>query len=167
MLEEIFQLSLNIQSPGKSNIMELSFNTPALLFPAISLLMLAYTNRFLALASLVRKLHDEYEKGQQKSILLQIKSLRYRLRLVRYMQTLGVSSFLGSVLTMFFIYNQWMVASGYIFGLSLLSLLVSLVISLVEITQSTKALELELSNIEEEPENFKFIKEMLSPKDEH
>jgi hypothetical protein len=145
--------------------MELSFNTPALLFPAISLLMLAYTNRFLALASLVRKLHDEYEKGQQKNILLQIRSLRYRLRLVRYMQALGVSSFLGSVLTMFFIYNQWMVMAGYVFGLSLLSLLISLVISLVEITQSTKALELELSNIEEEPEKFKFIKEMLGSKE--
>lgn len=149
---EIFQLSLNIQLPGKSDNMELSFNTPALLFPAISLLMLAYTNRFLALASLVRKLHDEYEKGQQKNILLQIRSLRYRLRLVRYMQTLGVTSFLGAVLTMFVIYNQWMVEAGYIFAISLLSLLISLVISLVEITQSTKALELELSNIEEEPD---------------
>ena len=43
--------------------MELSINTPALLFPAITLLMLAYTNRFLALASLVRSLHDEYNQA--------------------------------------------------------------------------------------------------------
>ena len=45
--------------------MEITFNTPALLFPAISLLLLAYTNRFLALANLVRRLHDEYKRGEQ------------------------------------------------------------------------------------------------------
>ena len=45
--------------------MEITFNTPALLFPAISLLLLAYTNRYLALANLIRKLHDEYMKGEK------------------------------------------------------------------------------------------------------
>ena len=73
--------------------MEISFNTPALLFPAISLLLLAYTNRFLALANLVRKLHDDYKAGQRTQTLLrQIHSLRLRLRLVRYMQGLSSSS---------------------------------------------------------------------------
>ncbi|MGB3008425.1 MAG: DUF2721 domain-containing protein [Chitinophagaceae bacterium] len=145
--------------------MEITFNTPALLFPAISLLLLAYTNRFLALASLVRKLHDEYESGgENKIILKQIRSLRIRLRLVRYMQTLGVFSFLCAVITMYCIYNEWVLASRYIFGVSLLSLLISLVISLVEIVQSTRALELELSGIEE-PEKFKFIKDLWPGKD--
>ncbi|HEX4875257.1 MAG TPA: DUF2721 domain-containing protein [Chitinophagaceae bacterium] len=130
--------------------MEITINTPALLFPAISLLLLAYTNRFLALASVVRKLHDEYQKGKENNILVQqIRSLRYRLRLVRYMQGLGVFSFVCSVFTMYSIYSQWTGISGYIFATALLSLLISLVISLVEITQSTKALELELSDIEE------------------
>ena len=97
--------------------MEISFNTPALLFPAISLLLLAYTNRFLALASLVRKLHDEYEKGKGNHIVIkQIHSLRYRLRLVRYMQTLGVFSFVCSVLTMYSIYSEWVVVSRYVFA---------------------------------------------------
>jgi hypothetical protein len=146
--------------------MEITFNTPALLFPAISLLLLAYTNRFLALASLVRKLHDEYQSGgENKIVLKQIHSIRLRLRLVRYMQTLGVFSFLCAVITMYCIYNEWVLASRYIFGVSLLGLLISLVISLVEIIQSTKALELELSGIEE-PEKFKFIKDLLSGKDE-
>ena len=105
--------------------MELSFNTPALLFPAISLLLLAYTNRFLALANLVRKLHDEYEKGKENHIVIkQIHSLRYRLRLVRYMQTLGVFSFVCSVLTMYSIYSEWVVVSRYVFATALLSLLI-------------------------------------------
>ena len=146
--------------------MEISFNTPALLFPAISLLLLAYTNRFLALASLVRKLHDEYEKGKENHIVIkQIHSLRYRLRLVRYMQTLGVFSFVCSVLTMYSIYNEWVVVSRYVFATALLSLLISLVISLIEITQSTKALELELSDIEE-PEKSGFFSGLISGNNE-
>jgi hypothetical protein len=141
--------------------MEITFNTPALLFPAISLLLLAYTNRFLALASVVRKLHDEYEPGREnKLIVQQIRSLRYRLRLTRYMQTLGVFSFVCAVFTMYSIYINWQAATRAVFAVGLLSLLISLVISLVEIAQSTKALELELSDIEE-PGRFEFIKGML------
>jgi cyanate permease len=130
--------------------MEINFNTPALLFPAISLLLLAYTNRFLALANLARKLHDDFKRNEQsKNIVRQIHSLRRRIRLVRYMQGLGVLSFLGCVVTMYTIYMNWMPAVKYEFAISLLSLLASLIISLVEISQSTKALELELSDIEE------------------
>jgi hypothetical protein len=134
--------------------MEITFTTPALLFPAISLLLLAYTNRFLALANLVRKLHDEYKRNEQSKIIIwQIHSLRRRIRLVRYMQSLGVFSFLCCVVTMYTIYMNWNVAVKYEFAISLLSLLASLIISLAEILQSTKALELELSDIEE-PEGF-------------
>lgn len=142
--------------------MDITFNTPALLFPAISLLLLAYTNRFLALANLVRKLHDEYKKGEpDRLIVRQITSLRVRLRLVRYMQTLGVFSFLCCVVCMYSIYSEWTQLSRYIFATSLLSLLISLVISLVEITQSTKALELELSDIEE-LKGSNFFSDLLS-----
>jgi hypothetical protein len=144
--------------------MEITFNTPALLFPAISLLLLAYTNRFLALANLVRKLHDEYKKGEQNHhIIRQIHSLRRRLRMVRWMQGLGVFSFLFCVITMYSIYSGWDKAVKFEFALSLLSLLGSLVISLVEITQSTKALEMELSDIEE-PGNF--FSELIKKKPE-
>lgn len=130
--------------------MEITFNTPALLFPAISLLLLAYTNRFLALANLVRKLHDEYHQEKKNPILLrQIRSLRRRINLVRYMQALGVFSFVCCVVTMYGVYMEWVNGARIIFAVSLLSLLSSLVISLVEITQSTRAIELELSDIEE------------------
>ena len=130
--------------------MEITFNTPALLFPAISLLLLAYTNRYLALASLIRKLHHEYMKGEKKLHLLkQIKILRIRINMVRQMQTLGVFSFLCCVVTMYSVYKQWTGFTSYVFAASLLSLLASLFISLLEISQSTKALEWELSDMEE------------------
>lgn len=136
--------------------MEITFNTPALLFPAISLLLLAYTNRYLALANLIRKLHDEYTRGEKKHHLLQqIKILRIRINMVRQMQALGVFSFLCCVVTMYGVYQQWAGVTKYVFAGSLLSLLASLIISLLEISQSTKALEWELSDMEElEKTNF-------------
>src|SRR5215470_16592219 len=144
--------------------MEITFTTPALLFPAISLLLLAYTNRFVALANLVRKLHEEYKTGQENKIIVQqIHSLRRRLRLVRYMQTLGVFSFVCCVFTMYTIYMGWMNFVKYEFAICLLTLLISLIISLIEITQSTRALELELSDIEE-PESF--FSELIKKKEE-
>ena len=136
--------------------MEITFNTPALLFPAISLLLLAYGNRFIALANLVRKLHDEYISGHKSKILLQqIRNLRRRINLIRYMQGLGVFSFLCCVASMYCLYRSWARSAEYVFAISLLSLITSLVISLVEIIQSTKAIELEISDIEElEKSNF-------------
>ncbi len=146
--------------------MEITFNTPALLFPAISLLLLAYTNRYLALANLIRKLHDEYMRGEKNHLLLkQIKILRVRINMVRQMQALGVLSFLCCVITMYGVYAQWTIAVKYIFAISLLSLLTSLVISLFEISQSTKALEWELSDMEE-LENSNFFKDLWSNKEE-
>ncbi len=129
---------------------DISINTPALLFPAITLLMLAYTNRFLSLAALVRKLHEEYNRGEkERNILLQIKNIRSRLNLIRYMQSFGVLSFLCCVMCMYAIFRNWMPAANWIFAASLFSLLISIILSLVEINKSTRALEVELSDIEE------------------
>jgi Protein of unknown function (DUF2721) len=131
-------------------MIELNINTPALLFPAITLLMLAYTNRFLSLAALVRKLHEEYIRGEKENnILNQIKNIRSRLNLIRYMQAFGVLSFLCCVLCMYCIFRVWLVSAHWIFAASLIFLLVSIVLSLIEINKSTKAIELELSDIEE------------------
>ena len=131
-------------------MLEININTPALLFPAITLLMLAYTNRFLSLSALVRKLHDEYNRGEkEKHILRQIKNIRSRLNLIRYMQSFGVLSFLCCVLCMYSIFRGWMVMAHWIFATSLFCLLVSIILSLLEIQKSTKALELELGDIEE------------------
>lgn|SRR5574343_285496 len=145
--------------------MELSITTPALLFPAISLLMLAYTNRFLALASLIRNLHEKYRKEpDQKHIIEQIKNLRARTRLIRSMQAFGVLSFLFCVVCMLCIFNEWEQASYIIFALSIMSFIVSLLLSLSEITVSMRALELELSDMEEITRT-NFFSEILRTKD--
>jgi ABC-type glycerol-3-phosphate transport system permease component len=131
-------------------MIELNINTPALLFPAITLLMLAYTNRFLALSNRTRQLHEEYISGEkEKSVLRQIKNLRSRINLIRYMQGFGVLSFFCCVLCMYAIFRQWLQIAHVIFASSLLLLLISIVLSLIEIFQSTNALEVELSDIEE------------------
>lgn len=137
--------------------MELSITTPALLFPAITLLMLAYTNRFLAIASLVRKLHDEYVKVEDRNLLhKQISNLRTRISLIRNMQALGVLSFLLCIICMYLIFRGFDAASKWVFALSLLSLLTSLIFSLFEIILSTKAIDLVLSDMElERPNLFK------------
>ena len=131
-------------------MLEININTPALLFPAITLLMLAYTNRFLSLAALVRKLHDEYNRGEKEQhILRQIKNIRSRINLIRYMQSFGIFSFLCCVLCMYSIFRGWMVMAHWIFATSLICLLISIILSLLEINKSTRAIELELGDIEE------------------
>ena len=130
--------------------MELSLNTPALLFPAITLLMLAYTNRFLGLASLARNLHEKYLKVEHgNTVLHQIVNIRTRLHLIRYMQFMGAFSFFLCVICMFCIFRNYDFAAKIIFGASLVALLISLVILLWEIQISTHAVELELSDMEE------------------
>ena len=131
-------------------MIEININTPALLFPAITLLMLAYTNRFLSLATLVRKLHEEYQHGdKEKNILNQIKNIRSRINLIRYMQGFGIMSFLCCVLCIYVVFRGWMQMAHWIFAASLIFLLASIILSLLEINKSTKAIELELSDIEE------------------
>jgi hypothetical protein len=128
--------------------MEISLQTPALLFPALSLIMLAYTNRFLALGTLIRNLHREYELNHDESRLGQIKNLRHRLRLIRDMQVLGVLSLSACVLCMAMLFFGLLQAAQWIFGLSLLLLAGSLLLSVYEILISTTALNIQLQDIE-------------------
>jgi len=127
---------------------ELSLTTPALLFSAISLIMLAYTNRFLAYAAIVRKLHDQYLQNQDKTLIRQIKNLRQRLYLTRSMQIFGIMSLLLCVLTMFLIYINQNDIAIWVFGTALLLLIISLALLIKEIQISVKALNLHLSDIE-------------------
>lgn len=129
--------------------MDISITTPALLFPAISLLMLAYTNRFLALASLIRNLHAKYKDHTNKEgVLKQIRNLRLRLRLIRLMQFFGILSLILCVLSMFFVFEQLSAWANFLFASSLVAMLISLFLSLSEIQISTRALEIELSDME-------------------
>ena len=127
---------------------ELTLTTPALLFSAISLIMLAYTNRFLAYAAIIRNLHDKYLEHQDVSILRQISNLKLRVKLTRYMQISGISSLLFCVLTMFLIYINYHIIAAWAFGIGLLLLIVSLLFLIWEIQISAKALRHHLGDIE-------------------
>ena len=129
--------------------MEITLTTPALLFPAISLLLLAYTNRFLGLASLVRSLKTQYQETRNPNLLGQITNLRVRILQIRNMQAYGIISFFLCVLTMWLLYNGEQLIAKYVFGFSLLLLMISLFISLKEIQISVKALEIDLSDLED------------------
>tara|TARA_B110000093_G_scaffold47073_1_gene50392 strand:+ start:1154 stop:1549 length:396 start_codon:yes stop_codon:yes gene_type:complete len=127
---------------------ELTLTTPALLFSAISLIMLAYTNRFLAYAAIIRNLHDRYQKEKNSVLIAQIKNIKQRLYLTRSMQFYGISSLLLCVLSMFLIYIQQQTIAIWTFGFALILLIVSLAFLIWEIQISVKALEHHINDIE-------------------
>ena len=129
--------------------MEMTLTTPAMLFPAISLLLLAYTNRFLAIAGLVRNLYDRYQARPEQKIQAQIDNLRYRLGLIRNMQVFGISSLLLCVLCMFVLFLGLVEIGQGIFAVSLLLMLISLGLSLREIQVSNRALRFQLEDLED------------------
>lgn len=126
----------------------LTLTTPALLFSAVSLILLAYTNRFLGYAQLVRNLYDKFKNNPDSVLLAQIKNLRKRLKLTRAMQMLGVLSLFSCVASMFLIYIHFMTSAIFVFGLGLLLLIISLALSAWEIQISVKALDLHLKDME-------------------
>ena len=134
------------------NMEELTLITPTFLFSAVSLILLAYTNRFLSYAQLVRTLKDKYMVDRSAITKAQIMNLRKRLALTKYMQLCGVVSLLLCVATMFLIYLGSQILSAYIFGLALLLLIISLGLSAWEIQISVKSLKLHLSDMEERTE---------------
>jgi hypothetical protein len=134
--------------------MEMELSTPALLFSITSLLMLAYTNRFLGIARLIRDLHERYVNKPDEHVLKQIRNLRKRLNLIRNMQLMGVLSLLLSVICMFFLFfdeHDW---SKVIFVVSMVMMAFSLMLSVWEITISAQALKIELRDIEEKNRSF-------------
>lgn len=133
--------------------MTLHIETPALLFSATSLILLAYTNRFLTIAQIVRGLKSTYDQAYSHSILLQIKNLNLRITLIRYMQLFGVLSLFLSVFAMLLLFLEQQLIGIYIFGFGLLCLLISLGISFWEISISVTALQLHLSDLKNDNKN--------------
>lgn len=127
--------------------MDITLTTPALLFSTISLILLAYTNRFLALGSRIRALYDRYEDSHGPSLLAQIESMRLRVNLIRLMQLYGVVSLFLCVLCMFCLFAGLVVLGKFLFGLSLIALLISLGLSTREIHISTQALNIQLESL--------------------
>ena len=127
---------------------EFSLVTPTLLFSAVSLIMLAYTNRFLSYAQLVRNLKDKYVKDRSEVTAAQITNLRKRLNLTQSMQILGITSLFCCVVSMFFCFISLRITAIIIFGIALLLLISSLGLSIRELVISTKALEIHLNDLE-------------------
>ena len=125
---------------------ELTLTVPALLFPAISLILLAYTNRFLSYAQLIRTLKAQYLQHRSDLTAAQIDNLRRYL--TRAMQILGIASLFLCVVTMFLLYIGLQLVAAYVFGAGLLALIGSLGVSIREILISVRALEIYLNDME-------------------
>lgn len=130
--------------------MEMTITTPSLLFPAISLLMLAYTNRFVTLANVIRQLSNLDNAPSRDIVIRQIENLRVRMAVIRLMQAFGVLSFVFCTLSMFSLLLDFLVAGMYLFAVSLILLVVSLLCSFYEVNISTTAINIELEKFDEE-----------------
>ena len=127
---------------------ELTLITPTFLFSAVSLILLAYTNRFLTYTSLVRNLKVKYMENKSSVTKAEIENLKKRLKLTRLMQLYGVASLLLCVATMFLIYIGLQTVSAAIFAVALLFLITSLALSVWEINISSKSIQIHLSDME-------------------
>ncbi len=128
--------------------MEMSITTPSLLFPAISLLLLAYTNRFVVLTNVIRQLSGIEDPGRKDMARRQINNLRKRLQIIRAMQTYGVIAFVLCTLATFALFLNWIFAGKALFGLSLVLLVISLLYSLYEVQISTTAINIEIEKLD-------------------
>jgi hypothetical protein len=129
--------------------MDITLTTPGLLFPAVSLLMLAYTNRFLTLATIIRSLHDRYHASRDENLLGQIANLRYRVYLIRNMQIYGVLSLIFCVASMLSLFAGWIAGGQWSFAIAMILMVISLGISLRELQISGGALDLLLRDMEQ------------------
>ncbi len=127
----------------------IQLSTPALLFSATSLILLAYTNRFLTIANLIRSLKNDYLNEKDNSILKQIENLNLRVTLIRWMQLWGVLSLFVSVLSMLLLYFELQLLGDFFFVMSLITLLISLGMSAWEIYVSVKALKMSLKDVKD------------------
>ncbi len=125
----------------------MTLTTPALLFPAISLLLLAYTNRFVVLTGVIRSLAAKSDVDSQDMVKRQVGSFKQRLSIIRNMQILGVGSFIFCTLSMAALFMDWQGLGEVLFAVSLLLLLASLIFSLLELRISTNAIYLEIERM--------------------
>jgi len=131
---------------------EISLTTPALLFPAVSLLLVAYTNRFKTISSRIRAMSAAYKATPSDSLMAQIQSLRKRVKIIQDMQRFGVGSLLLCVACMFALFAGKLFLGKLVFAVSLVSMLLSLGYSLREVMVSGQALNLELNELESKAE---------------
>jgi len=124
--------------------MNLNITDPAIMFSGISLLFLAYTNRYLALASVVRTLNNDLKNHDEQNRIQQIHNLRTRINLIKYMQAFGVLSFLFCIFSMLMLFIGKQFLGEVFFIISLVVMIISLFLSLTEILKSEQSLQIEL-----------------------
>lgn len=128
--------------------MDFDVSTPALLFSVISLFAMAHTNRFLALANLIRQSIGSYEENRDDKILRQIGNFKRRLNMLKYSQIAAVISFMLCVISMFLSFISNVGSAKIMFGLSLVALFSSLLMSMHELFLSIGALNIEMERLE-------------------
>lgn len=127
--------------------MEFSLTTPALLFPAISLLFLSYNGRFLTLSNLIRSMHKEYHTTPDPRIMAQMRNFKTRLHLIRWMQWLAMVAFILGAASMLLLFSHQDFAARLTFGIALSFLIFSLSFSLAEIHISINALRVLVGDV--------------------
>lgn len=133
----------------KDYAMEMTITTPSLLFPAISLLLLAYTNRFVVLTNVIRQLSNTANSASESVVRRQMDNLRLRIQVIRRMQAFGVLSFVLCTLSMFSLLLHWYLTGQFLFACSLVLLVISLLFSFYEVNISTEAINIELEKFDE------------------
>ncbi len=128
--------------------MDITITTPALLFPAISVLFLAYSNRFLGIANRIREQHNLFNKTQSPVAKKQIDSLRLRIRFIIAMQLLAVIGIICCIIAMGLIFYGLQYYGNLAFGFSMIFIVLSLLASISELLLSTNALNIELEDME-------------------
>jgi hypothetical protein len=127
---------------------QMTFSTPAILFSTVSLLFIAFTNRYISITVLVRQLHTIFARDKASNVIPQIVNLQMRLRLIKIMQSFSIASLLFSSSSMFFIFFNYQNTAKILFGFGIVIQFAALCICAMEISLSTKALDIELSDIE-------------------
>jgi hypothetical protein len=125
----------------------LTLTTPAVVFSTISLLLLAYTNRFVAISAVIRGLHSRAkDEGKRTEVVkTQIDNLKKRVNIIKNMQFFAILSLFFCVFSMFLLFFQKDFIGEIVFALALILLMISLALSAWEIKISVEALNTQLS----------------------
>lgn len=124
--------------------MALNITDPAILFPGISLLFLAYTNRYLALANIIRQLNKVIDEHYDDNREQQIRNLLVRVSLIRYMQLCGILAFICCIISMSSLLLEFESIGRIAFGGSMVFMLTSLLLAFAEVARSGDGLRIEI-----------------------
>ncbi len=134
--------------------MTIPITTPALLFPAIAILMLGYVNRYIGAASVIRAITKDYSTGHRRvQVVEQLQIMQKRIGLFRYMLEIGAFALAMACLSMFLIFVDKQQAGNLVFGLSLVAMITSTLVSFYETVLSNQSLNIEINDVYQKEAN--------------